>query len=416
MQLEVVNTGSELLLGQTLNTHLGYFAEQLQPLGVPVTRAQIVPDGPLIEAAIRAALARSEVVLVTGGLGPTSDDVTRDLVAKMLDAPLEFQPELLDKIYAYFARRKIVPSDLTRAQAFVPRGATVLPNNHGSAPGLWLQRDGRHVFCLPGPPRELRPMFENHTLPVLKKIFAGTPPLTVQVLRVYGIGESSVQERVEPAVRAQVADRAGLDIGYCARPGEVDVRFVAADRDLVNRAAALTRELLGDAVYADGDGTLEQAVIGSAVARGKTIATAESCTGGLVAHLLTNVPGASAVLQRGWVAYSNQAKMDELNVSGETLQQHGAVSAECAREMALGALTVSGCDLAIALTGLAGPGGGTAEQPVGTLFAGLAWRGADSHPRVETQHRLLLPNRADFKHTAAQFALNWLRLKLVEKI
>jgi nicotinamide-nucleotide amidase len=399
-----------------LNTHLGYFAEQLQPLGVPVTRAQIVPDGPLIEAAIRAALARSEVVLVTGGLGPTSDDVTRDLVAKMLDAPLEFQPELLDKIYAYFARRKIVPSDLTRAQAFVPRGAVVLPNDHGSAPGLWLQRDGRHVFCLPGPPRELRPMFENHTLPVLKKIFAGTPPLTVQVLRVCGIGESSVQERVEPAVRAQVADRAGLDIGYCARPGEVDVRFVAADRDLVNRAAALTRELLGDAVYADGDGTLEQAVIGSAVARGQTIATAESCTGGLVAHLLTNVPGASAVLQRGWVTYSNQAKMDELNVSGATLQQHGAVSAECAREMALGALTVSGCDLAVALTGLAGPGGGTAAQPVGTLFAGLAWRGADSRPRVETQHRLLLPNRADFKHTAAQFALNWLRLKLVEKI
>ncbi|MDR1190398.1 MAG: competence/damage-inducible protein A [Verrucomicrobiales bacterium] len=411
MKLEVINTGSELLLGRMLNTHLGYFSEQLLPLGVSVARAAIVPDGVAIGDAIREALNRSEVVLVSGGLGPTSDDVTRDLIARIFDVPLEFHQEILDKIHAYFARRHHVPGALTRAQAFVPRGATVLPNDHGSAPGLWLQKDGKHVFCLPGPPCELKPMFENYALPVLRKLFADTPPLTVRTLRVYGIGESLVQERVEQAV-CDLGD--GIDIGYCARLGEVDLRFIAADGALVNRAAATAHAILGDAVYADGDATMEQAVITSARAKNKTIATAESCTGGLVASRLTDVPGASAVLQRGWVIYSNQSKQDELNVSGETLRQHGAVSAECAREMALGALTVSGCDLAVALTGIAGPDGGTVGKPVGTLHAGLAWRAADGEPRVETHHQLLVPDRSDFKHTAAQFALNLLRLKLVE--
>ncbi|MDR2462802.1 MAG: competence/damage-inducible protein A [Verrucomicrobiales bacterium] len=411
MKLEVINTGGELLLGQVLNTHLGYFSQQLLPLGVSVARAQIVPDGAVIGSAVREALSRADTLLVTGGLGPTSDDVTRELVAEIFGAPLEFNGEIWEKICAWLAVRNLTLNETMRAQALVPRGAAVLPNDHGTAPGFVLERDGQRVFCLPGPPRELCPMFENYALPLLKKITAGARPLTVKILRVYGIGESSVQERVGPEVRKIIGN---MDIGYCARPGEVDIRFIAADAQQVARAAAVTQQILGDAIYADGDSTLEQTVINSAIAQNKTIATAESCTGGLVAHRLTNVPGASAVLQRGWITYSNRAKRDELNVSGETLEKHGAVSAECAREMALGALTVSGCDLAVALTGIAGPGGGTAEKPVGTLHIGLAWRAADGAPRVETHHQLLVSDRADFKLAAAQLALNLLRLKLVK--
>jgi nicotinamide-nucleotide amidase len=410
MIVEVINTGSELLLGQVLNTHLGYFSEQLLPLGVSVARAQIVPDGNSIEDAIREAMARADVVLVTGGLGPTSDDLTRDIVARIFDAPLEFHQEILDKIYTYFAQRKVVPGKLARVQAFVPRGAAILPNNHGSAPGLHLQRDDKHVFCLPGPPRELQPMFEDHALPILRQLFIGTPPLARKVLRVYGIGESFVQERVEAAILA-ISDR--IEIGYCARLGEVDLRFIAANDGLVKQAAIKAREILGDTIYAEDDASMEQTVINAARAKGKTIATAESCTGGLVAHRLTNVPDSSAVLQRGWVTYSNQSKIDELGVSAETLRLHGAVSTECAREMARGALAVSGCDLAVALTGIAGPDGGTPEKPVGTLHVGLAWKDANGDVRIETHKKLLIPKRDDFKATASQFALNLLRLKLL---
>ncbi|MDR0533257.1 MAG: competence/damage-inducible protein A [Verrucomicrobiales bacterium] len=409
MIIEVINTGSELLLGQVLNTHLGYFSEQLLPLGVRVTRADTVPDGPLIEQSIRESMSRADVVLVTGGLGPTSDDLTRDIISRMFNAPLEFHPEILDKIYTYFAQRKVVPGPLTRVQAFVPQGATVLPNNHGSAPGLYLQRDGKHLFCLPGPPRELKPMFEDYALPILRELFAGIPPLARKVLRVYGVGESLLQERVEHHILA-ISDQ--IEIGYCARLGEVDLRFIAANGELVKQASAKARELLGEAIYAEDEGNMEQTVISAARAKHKTIATAESCTGGLVAHRLTNIPGSSAVLQRGWVTYSNQSKVDEIGVSEETLRLHGAVSAECAREMARGALAVSGCDLAVALTGIAGPDGGTAEKPVGTLYAGLAWKDAKDEVQVESHHKLLVPKRDDFKLTASQFALNLLRLKL----
>jgi nicotinamide-nucleotide amidase len=409
MIVEVINTGSELLIGQVLNTHLGYFSGQLLPLGVGVARAQIVPDGPAIEEAIRESLARADVVLVTGGLGPTSDDLTRDVVARMFHAPLEFHQEILDKIYAYFARRKVVPGELARMQAFVPRGAAILPNNHGSAPGLYLQRDGKHLFCLPGPPRELQPMFEDDALPILRRLFIGIPPLARKVLRVYGIGESFVQERVEAAILG-ISDR--IEIGYCARLGEVDLRLIAANDEWVKQAVITAREIFGDAIYAEDDATMEQTVINAARAKGKTIATAESCTGGLVAHRLTNIPGSSAVLQRGWVAYSNQAKLDELGVNAGTLQQCGAVSAQCAKEMALGALAISGCDLAVALTGIAGPGVGTPEKPVGTLYVGLAWKDANGEVQVESHPKLLIPKRDDFKQSAAQFALNLLRLKL----
>ncbi|MDD5261629.1 MAG: competence/damage-inducible protein A [Methylacidiphilales bacterium] len=410
MIVEVINTGSELLLGHTLNTHLGYLSSRLLPLGLQIQRQQTVPDGPEIEHALREALSRSEIIIVTGGLGPTSDDLTRDIAARLFQAPLEFHPEILEIILGRFARRKICPPDMVRVQAFVPKGAAVLPNEHGTAPGLYFERDGKHIFFLPGPPNELHPMFEDSVLPRLRGLSAGRAAILSKTLRVYGQGESFVQEAVEKPVKKLGA----IEVGYCARAGEVDLRLMAQDPDLLARAADLARHLLGHSVYAEDEAGMEETVVHLATQKNCTLATAESCTGGLVAHRLTNVPGASAVFLRGWVTYSNLSKIEELGVREETLRAHGAVSAETASEMARGALQKSKAALAVAVTGIAGPGGGTAEKPVGTTFFALAQLNFNTNDiKVATYAKHLVPQREVFKTMASQFALDLLRRALL---
>ena len=281
----------------------------------------------------------------------------------------------------------------------------MLPNPNGTAPGLHLIHDNRHIFCLPGPPSELYPMFEASVLPVLRQLSAGTPPLHQKVLRLIGLGESLVQEKAEAVLRSL----GSIDIGYCARRGEVDLRLITRDPALLTRAAACARDIFGSAVYAEDDETMEQTVIRLATAQNLKIATAESCTGGLIAHRLTNIPGASAVFLQGWVTYSNASKTSLLDVDPALLERYGSVSPETASAMAQGALRHSGADLAVSVTGIAGPSGGSPEKPLGTVHFGLATR-----KTCTTHAKLLVPGREVFKTMASQFALDLLRRALMQ--
>jgi nicotinamide-nucleotide amidase len=405
MRVEIINTGTELLLGQVTNTHLGYLAQSLFGLGLRVERQVTVPDGVAIAEELKDAMSRAELIVVTGGLGPTSDDITREAAAEAFGRRLIFHPEILEGIAAKFAARKFLMNDLQKAQAMVPEQGVVLQNPHGTAPGLIVANNKTVAVLLPGPPRELRPMWENEALPWLRRHFADRlRPVHEIMLRVLGLGETRVQILIEEEVR-----RLGeIEIGYCARPGEVDLRLIAPDPGLVQRAADLARAKLGEAVYAEGSESMEAAVVRLAAAAKKTMATAESCTGGLVAAKITHVPGSSDVFRYGWVTYANEAKTRELEVPAALIEKHGAVSPEVARAMAEGAMQVAGADLAVAVTGIAGPSGGTPEKPVGLVYFALAAKGRETR----TLERNLSWERQIFRAMAAQIALDLLRRAL----
>ncbi len=417
VQIEIINTGSELLLGRVLNTHQQFLCRRLSDLGWTVSRQVAVPDtGDAIEQAVRESLSRAELVITTGGLGPTSDDRTRDLVAAMLGRKLVTHDEVLARIKNWFCGRHRAMPPSTAVQAQVPEGATVLLNENGTAPGLVLEVPAgllspraSLVVMLPGPPRELQPMFLNQVAPLLRARFAGTEPFVCRTLKTTGLGESRVEEMIAPPLEPLVAR--GLEIGYCARTGEVDVRFVArgaSAREVVAEAEQTARSLIGDAVFGEQDDQLEQVVVSLLTERREWLALAESCTGGFIANRLTNVPGASAVLWGGGVTYANDAKMKLLGVRQETLREHGAVSDATATEMAEGARRVSGAAFAIAVTGIAGPGGGTEEKPVGTVFIALATgRGTRV---VKSLNRF---DRETFKYVTSQQALDLLRRELL---
>jgi nicotinamide-nucleotide amidase len=406
MRVEVINTGTELLLGQVTNTHVGYLARGLLGLGLRIERAVTVPDGVAIAEALEEAMSRADLILITGGLGPTSDDVTREAVSEAFGLELVFHPEILEGIAAKFAARKFQMNELQRAQAMVPRGGVVLENDFGTAPGLVVRNEKTVAVLLPGPPNELKPMWEKQAVPWLREHFAARlKPFHERTLRLIGIGETAVQLAVEKELLAL----GPVEVGYCARPGEVDLRLIAPDEALLARAVALARGTVADSIYTEGGELLEEAVVRIARERGKTIATAESCTGGMVASRITNVPGSSAVFRYGWVTYADEAKTGELGVPAELLAAHGAVSEEVARAMAEGALAASGAEVAVAVTGIAGPDGGTPGKPVGLVWFGLARRGG----KTEALPRNLSPVRATFRNMATQVALDLVRRALV---
>jgi nicotinamide-nucleotide amidase len=409
MRVEVINTGTELLLGQVVNTHVTYLAQSLRGLGLRIDRAVTVPDGVPIAEALEESMSRADLIVITGGLGPTSDDVTREAAAEAFGLELVFHPEILDGIAVKFAARKLQMNELQRSQAMVPRDGVVLENANGTAPGLIVRNDRTVAVLLPGPPGELRPMWEQQALPWLRAHFASRlTPRHELTLRLLGIGETAVQLAVEEKLR----ELGPLEIGYCARPGEVDLRLIAEEEGLLGRATALARGALGEFIYAENAETMEDMVVKHARAAGKTIATAESCTGGLVAARITNVPGSSEVFRFGWVTYANEAKTAELGLSAELLNRHGAVSEEAARAMAEGALRASGADFAVAVTGIAGPGGGTADKPVGLVWFGLAGHGQ----ATKTVNRNLSRTRSVFRTMATQVALDLVRRALTSTL
>ena len=423
MNVELVNTGSELMLGRVLNTHQQWLCRRLADLGHVVTRQVAVADaGKEIQGAVREALDRAELVITTGGLGPTSDDLTRELIAELLGRKLVQNGEVLAHIEAFFAQRNRPRPSMTTVETFVPEGALVFINRFGTAPGLAMtiesessktaavragQRARNWLVMLPGPPRELRPMFDEYVVPVLKREFLDEI-FVCRTIRTTAVGESRVQEMVEGGLGPLV--KRGLETGYCARPGSVDVRLTARGvqaQALVLEGEALVQQVLGANIYGFDDDEIENQVIRMLVEKHKTLALAESCTGGNIAHRLTNVPGASAFFLGGVVSYSNSAKEHFLGVQPETLRTHGAVSEATAREMASGARLEFGSDLALAVTGIAGPGGGTAEKPVGTVFISLA-----TEAGVDVRKFLNPWDRETFKQATATQALELLRVKL----
>ena len=411
MRVEVLNTGTELLLGSVVNTHVRLFAEALFPLGLRIERQVTVPDG---DAAIRNALTetfgRADVVLITGGLGPTTDDVTREVVAELLGEELVHDESVMEAIRARFARRNLQMSPRNARQAQRPRDAVVLVNNHGTAPGLYLAprpyAGGAltpHLFLLPGPPRELQPMLAESVLPILGKTLPPQPTVEMRLVRLAGVGESGVEELIGESLLAL-----GLELGYCARPGEVDVRTIGTPA-MLDEAERIIVKKLGPHIVTRDSRTLEKVVVDLLTERTETLATAESCTGGFLAHRITNVAGASAVFLEGFVTYANAAKERSLGVDPATIAAHGAVSEVVVREMAEGARRTTGADHALATTGIAGPGGGSEGKPVGTVFIALATKLGET--LVERHH--FSSDRENFKRHTTQAALNILRRQLL---
>jgi nicotinamide-nucleotide amidase len=402
MRIEVINTGSELLLGSTVNTHGAWFGRELFALGLRIERQTTVPDGEPIRVAMGEAAARADVLLVTGGLGPTSDDLTREITADVLGLDLITDEAALRSIENFFAHRGRPMVQANMKQALVPVGADVLPNPNGTAPGVYVppRLNGRSncaVFLLPGPPRELYPMFHHEVVPRLRALSGIEHPPGMLTLRFTGIGESDFHQGIDERLEAI----AGLEYGYCAHIGEVDLRLIGT-ADAIAEGRRIALEKFHDKLISDDGASMPQAVVRLLRQKNLTLATAESCTGGLIASRITDVPGASAVFTHGFVTYANAAKISLLGVSAAELEVHGAVSETVARQMAEGALRASGADIAVAVTGIAGPDGGTEEKPAGTAWIGVAAKTAATdafkvfHPR----------NRHDFKLAVSQSALD----------
>lgn len=408
MRLEVVNTGTELLLGKVINTHAAWFGQELFKLGLRIQRQTTIPDGSEIRTVLAEAFSRSDVILITGGLGPTSDDITREVVADMLGRDLALDEGVLATIREMFRVRGLRQNLLNDRQAMVPEGAVVLENPHGTAPGLYLPADeaaaSPHLFLLPGPPRELKPMFLDLVEPILAKLLGEEAQLpTWRNFRIYGVGESALATTLEPLLE----DIESLELGYCARLGEVDLRLIG-EETAVETASAIVRREFADQIVVESEASIEEVVVGLLTERGETVATAESCTGGLIASTITDVPGSSAVFHRGYVTYANEAKAELLGVPAELMATHGAVSAETVRAMASGCLEVSGADHAIAVSGIAGPGGGSEEKPAGTVYVGIASRGREVFAR-----RYFFPvDRISFKQRVVRLVLDLLRRRI----
>ena len=402
MRIEVLNTGTELMLGNVVNTHLAAIAQALFPIGLRIERQTTVPDGEAIRDALRETFGRAEIELVTGGLGPTTDDITRDITAELLGLALEHDEEIMRHIAERFARRNLRMTDRVKLQALRPHEAMVLHNANGTAPGLYFpamqEKNSPHIFLLPGPPRELLPMVCEQVVPILAKLAPNNAAFEMRTFRVVGMGESAVEEMVGADLLAM-----GIEVGYCARPGEVDVRLIGGSA-LLDRAEALVRERLGASIFTADARSLEQVVIETLTSRNMSIATAESCTGGFIANKLTNVAGASRVFLAGYVTYANEAKVATLGVNADLIEKHGAVSEPVARAMAEGAVRASGSSFALATTGIAGPDGGSVEKPVGTVFIALARRDANT----VVQKHCFPTDRGTFKNLVSQAALDLL--------
>lgn len=405
LRAAILSTGDELTSGRIVDTNASWLADRLFEIGVDVLCVITVGDDrERLAWAWRQALARAEVVVSTGGIGPTADDLTNEVVAEVLDVPLvedTGQAERIRQLFAALGRE--MPANNLK-QALVPRGAVIVPNPLGTAPGYRVAHDGRHLVVLPGVPREMKPMMEDTVLPWLRARQGDDTVHVSRTFQTFGLTESALDEMVAGAVdpaEGRLSFRASfpeisLRVVVHGRPGEAEARLEGL--------AARIRERIGPFVYGEGQTTMEEVAGRCLRERGLTVALAESCTGGLIGHRLTNVPGSSAWVRGALVAYANDAKTALLGVRAETLAAHGAVSDETAAEMAVGVRRAFGAGLGLATTGIAGPDGGTPEKPVGTVHLGLAWEGG-----VVVRRYLLWGTREWVKLLASQVGLDWLR-------
>lgn len=409
---EILTIGTELLLGQTIDTNSAYIGEQLAEVGINVYWKTTVGDnGDRIGEALRVALTRSEIVVATGGLGPTEDDLTCQAIAAELGRKLHLDQTVLESIRRRFAKRGLVMSRNNERQAMIPGGATVLPNPHGTAPGLLIRlEDGRIVVAMPGVPGEMQPMLTEQVIPRLCDAFGVSGSIRSRTLKACGIAESALDEIIGDLARLSV----NPTIGLLAYPGEIHIRLTVkteseAEGDrLLDDLEARLRERLGELLFGRDEERLEE-VVGRLLLEAKqTVAVAESCTGGLMCHRLTALAGSSAYFVRGEVVYSNHAKERLLGVPHELMVEHGAVSRAVAMAMAAGMRQAAGTDLALGITGIAGPGGGTATKPVGLTYIAIAAKDG-----VTCREYRFLGDRETNKLLASQAALDILRRHLL---
>jgi len=406
--VEVINFGDELLVGIRENTHLQFIGDQLARKGLPITRNRVIVDRPdEIRRAFESAWEHSDVVITTGGLGPTADDVTRETIAEVLGVELVFDATVEANIRHYFETLGRAMGERHQRQCYVFRGATVLPNKAGTAPGMIYHGDGKTLVVLPGPRNELLPMFEKQVVPSLQTCGLLRDEEGYLQIRTCGIGESGVEELMRPIADAHP----DLAIAYCVHLGVVDVRLSFRDasrsHDELMAIGREAHELLGDAFVCFGDCSLAQVVFNELRALGRTMAIAESCTGGLLCDAFTNIAGVSKVFAGGIVCYTNDSKVTLLEVPEAILKQHGAVSSECAVAMATGAAERLSADYGLSITGFAGPGGGNEQNPVGTIHIGY-------HSPVGVWSKTLryVGGRLDVKGRAVNAALDWMRRNL----
>ncbi len=411
MIAEIVSVGTELLMGQIVDSNAAYISSRLPEVGYRVYFRQTVGDNlERLTQTLKLALSRADVVITIGGLGPTMDDLTREGIAAALGEPLILDHDLQAELQEKFRQRGYPMVESILRQAYRPACARPLPNPNGTAPGLITEKDGKAVIALPGPPAELIPMFDQYVLPYLRERAGGAPGVILsRVLRVCGMGESLVEDRIKDLMQGS-----NPTVAPYAKTGEVHLRITASApspaqaEEMIAQMEGQIRERLGNAIYGVNDQTLEQAVMELLWAKGATVAVAESCTGGLIGHRLTEVPGSSRAMIGGVVAYSNELKVRLLGVPEAVLQEHGAVSEPTACAMAEGIRRLTGADYGIGTTGIAGPTGGTAEKPVGLVYIAVA---TPSGTRVR-EHRFL-GRRSEIKWRASQAALVMLREELL---
>ncbi|MEE0745875.1 MAG: competence/damage-inducible protein A [Anaerovoracaceae bacterium] len=374
MKTAILSIGTELLFGQITNTNTVYLSQKLNMLGYDVMYHYTVGDNPeRVRDMIRLAFQDCDLVITTGGLGPTQDDLTKEMVCRVMGDELVMMDEVMSELESYFEKLGRPMTENNKKQAYVPSRAEVFINHEGSAPGFALEKDGKYVICMPGPPREMTSMFEDSVMPYLQSMSEDV--IYYRMLRAFGIGESALETKLLDLID----DQTDPTLATYAKEGECSLRIAskrkteAEAREAVDEMVEKVKERVGEFIYSCDDEELVQVVCRKLMEKGLTLSSAESCTGGKFAAAVTDIPGISAVFQRGLVTYSNQAKMDELGVKAETLEKYGAVSEETAMEMVEGLRRVSGSDVCVSVTGIAGPGGGSDAKPVGLVYIGFVY-------------------------------------------
>ncbi|PYG87048.1 nicotinamide-nucleotide amidase [Ruminiclostridium sufflavum DSM 19573] len=373
MKAEILAVGTELLMGQIANTNAQYISSKLPEVGLGVYYHSVVGDNPdRLQESLKLALERCDVVITTGGLGPTQDDLTKETIARAFGKKLVLHEESLNDIKSFFIRVGRQMTSNNEKQAYMPEGCIILENNNGTAPGCIIEEGSKTVIMLPGPPSEMKPMFDEAVMPYFKK--KSKFLIESRFLRVFGIGESAMETLIMDLIDGQL----NPTIATYAKEGEVTLRVSAKIKDgesadsILNPVINEIKERTGECLYSDADQNLDEVAAKLLIEKNITIAAAESCTGGLISEMLTNIPGISKVFIGGAVTYSNESKSELLGVKKETLQKYGAVSCQTAAEMAEGIRKRLNTDISVSVTGIAGPDGGTAEKPVGLVYIGLS--------------------------------------------
>ena len=409
---EIIAVGSELLLGQIVNTNAAYISTKLSEIGIDLFRQSVVGDNPeRLTVALKDALSKSDIVITSGGLGPTVDDITMAAIASTVSRPLILDEEIWKSIKDFFKKRRLKMPHYVSKQAHVLEGALAIKNPVGTAPGVIIEYGKKTIIALPGPPRELKPILEKSVIPYLRKKFGKRSIILTRSIRTAGLPESYVNKKISKFLMMSGQVTAGI----YSRPNEVDIKITAKAVDKKRATAKIKKveknilSILGKAVFGfDGD-TLELIVGKELTKKHMTLSIAESCTGGLISSRITNISGSSKYLDRSIITYSDRSKIKELGVKKDLIARHGAVSRPVAVAMAKGIRGRSGSDVALAVTGIAGPSGGTEEKPVGLVYIALAKQG-----NVRCVERRYIGNRTDIKYQVSSAALELLRKELLK--